>query len=302
VSAVRQRLFCLTTISQNIYLHDQNAQNNEVCLSDRVPSATIPMTLNGHDAKLPNLPGAAPRPMNEPQFQLDNASAGSLPDKVYARIVEAILRGDFSPSGKLPTEGELAGRFGVSRPTVREALARLRSDGVIESRRGSGSMVVRRPGTPMAAPTPIKSLADIERYYEYRCCVEGGAAASAAEFHDANDLASIRTEFDALGAAMEGGQSGIEEDVRFHLAIARASHNPFFVATIETSVAPIRQFMELARSVSDKKSMERVRTVQAEHLAIVDAIARRSPAAASEATRVHVLNAKRRIFEGTLLP
>ena len=243
-----------------------------------------------------------PHSMNEPQLQLDSAIAGSLPDKVYARIVESILRGDFAPSGKLPTESELAGRFGVSRPTVREALARLRSDGVIESRRGSGSMVVRQPGAPMAAPTPIRSLADIERYYEYRCWVEGGAAASAAEFHDAGDLASIRTEFEALGVAMEGGHSGIEEDVRFHLAIARASHNPFFVVTIETSVAPIRQFMELARSVSDKKSMERVRTVQAEHLAIVDAIARRSPTAASEATRVHVLNAKRRIFEGTMLP
>lgn len=240
--------------------------------------------------------------MNEALLQLDSAGAGSLPDQVYARVVEAILRGDFSTAGKLPTEGELASRFGVSRPTVREALARLRSDGVIESRRGSGSLVVRRPGAPLVAPPPIKSLADIERYYAFRCCVEGGAAAGAAEFHEADDLMAIRTEFDALGAAMEGGQSGIEEDVRFHLAIARASHNPFFVTTVETSVAPIRQFMELARSVTDKKSLERVRTVQAEHLAIVEAIARRSPSAASEAIRVHVLNAKRRIFEGTLLP
>jgi DNA-binding FadR family transcriptional regulator len=86
------------------------------------------------------------------------------------------------------------------------------------------------------------------------------------------------------------------------MAIARASHNPFFVATIETSVAPIRQFMELARSVTDKKSVERVRIVQGEHQAIVDAIARRSPQGAAEAVRVHVQNAKRRIFEGTLLP
>jgi DNA-binding FadR family transcriptional regulator len=233
---------------------------------------------------------------------LQVAGAGSLPAQVYAHIVEAILRGDFAATGKLPTEGELASRFAVSRPTVREALARLRSDGVIESRRGSGSQVVRRPGMPAASPTPIKSLADIERYYAFRCCVEGGAAAAAAEFHEGDDLKTVRAEFDALTTAMEGGQVGIEEDVRFHLAIARASHNPFFVATVETSVAPIRQFMELARSVTDKKSLERVRTVQAEHQAIVDAIARRSPAEASEATRVHVLNAKRRIFEGTRLP
>jgi GntR family transcriptional regulator, transcriptional repressor for pyruvate dehydrogenase complex len=238
--------------------------------------------------------------MNESLLQIDGA--GSLPDRIYTRVVEGILRGDFATGGKLPPEGELAGLFGVSRPTVRVALARLRSDGVIESRRGSGSHVVRLPGTPPAAVTPIQNLADIERYYAFRSCVEAGAAAGAAEFHDAEDMAEIRAGFEALTGSMEGGQSGIEEDVRFHMAIARASHNPFFVATVETSVAPIRQFMELARSVTDKKSLERVRMVQAEHQAMVDAIARRSPHDAAEATRVHVLNAKRRIFEGTRLP
>jgi DNA-binding FadR family transcriptional regulator len=238
--------------------------------------------------------------MNASILQIEGA--GSLPDRIYTRVVEGILSGDFATGGKLPPEDELAGLFGVSRPTVRVALARLRSDGVIESRRGSGSHVVRLPGAPSPSTTPIQSLADIERYYAFRSCVEAGAAAGAAEFHDAQDMAEIRSGFDALSTSMEGGSPGIEEDVRFHMAIARASHNPFFVATVETSVAPIRQFMELARSVTDKKSLERVHTVQAEHQAIVDAIARRSPQDAAEATRVHVLNAKRRIFEGTRLP
>lgn len=244
------------------------------------------------------LPHARPT-MNDRLLPLHGS--GSLPEQIYARVVEAILRGDFPTDGKLPTEGELASRFGVSRPTVREALARLRSDGVIESRRGSGSLVVRRPGTPLITPPPIRSLADIERYYAFRCCIEGGAAAGAAEFRDTDDLMAIRAEFDALGAAMDNGQSGIDEDIRFHLAIARASHNPFFVATIETSVAPVRQFMELAQNATQKKSLEREQTTQAEHLAIIEAIARRSPIEARDAIQKHVLNAKRRIFEGTLL-
>ena len=54
-----------------------------------------------------------------------------LPDKIYASVVEAILRGDFQADGKLPTETALASRFSVSRPTVREALSRLRSDGIV---------------------------------------------------------------------------------------------------------------------------------------------------------------------------
>jgi DNA-binding FadR family transcriptional regulator len=185
---------------------------------------------------------------------------------------------------------------------VREALSKLRADGVIETRRGSGSHVVAPAGTPAAQTPPIASLADIERYYAFRSCVEAGAAAAAAEYRDAADMEAIRTSFEALMAAMESGQSGIEQDVRFHFAIARASHNPFFVSTIETSVAPIRQFMELASSVTDKKSPERVSTNQAEHQAIVDAIVRRDAQAAAEAVRLHVLNAKRRIFEKTRLP
>ncbi len=239
--------------------------------------------------------------MNEPLLQTDGA--GSLPDRIYARVVEAILRGEIAPSGKLPTEGALAAGFGVSRPTVREALSRLRSDGVIDSRRGSGSYVIRAPGAPAAmAATPIKSLADIERYYAFRSCVEAGAAAGAAEFHDASDLEALHAAFEALNASMESGAPGVDEDVQFHLAIARASHNPFFVSVIETSVAPIRQFMELARNVTDKKSPVRVRTTQAEHRTIVDAIVRRSPGEAAEAIRTHVLNARRRIFESTPLP
>ena len=152
------------------------------------------------------------------------------------------------------------------------------------------------------SPAAIRSLADIERYYEFRSCVEAGSAASAAEYHDAEDLAAIRAAFDATGRAMESGEPGIEEDLHFHLTIARASHNPFFVSTVETSVAPIRQFMELARNLAEKKSIERVRATQSEHTQIVAAITRRAPAEAAEAIRRHVLNARRRIFESTRLP
>lgn len=233
---------------------------------------------------------------------LQSEGTGSLPDRIYAGVVEAILRGDFAPSGKLPTEAALAATFGVSRPTVREALSRLRSDGIIDSRRGAGSYVIRQPGTPVASATPIKSLADIERYYEFRSCVEAGAAAAAAAYCNDADVAAMRAAFDAWVVAMEGGSAGVEQDLRLHLAIAHASHNPFYVTAIETSIAPIRHYLEMARNAADKKSPERIRANQAEHLAIIDAIARRSPVDAAEAVRTHILNAKRRIFESTPMP
>lgn len=232
--------------------------------------------------------------------RLDNS--GPLAAQIYSRVVDAILRGDFGPTGKLPTESEIAAGLGVSRPTVREALSRLRADGVIESRRGAGSHVIRTPGAMSPSQTPIRSLADIERYYAFRSCVEAGAAAAAAEFHEAADLDLLHATYEALDAAMESGLPGTEEDVRFHLAIARCSHNPFFVTTIETSVAPVRQFMELARNATDKKSVDRVRATQAEHRRIIEAIVRRSVSDAALEIRTHILNAKRRIFESTPLP
>ena len=234
-------------------------------------------------------------------FSLASDAASSLPDRVYAQVFDLILRGDYAKTGKLPTESVLASRFGVSRPTVREALSRLRADGIVASRRGSGSYVVQAPGARALEILPIRSMADIERYYAFRTCVEAGAAAGAAEFRTEADLAAMQTAFEELGAAMDSGRPGIDDDVRFHLVIARASHNPFFVSTIETSVGPVRQFIELARSVTGQKDRERVLEVQREHRAIVDAIVRRSPADAAEAARAHILAARRRIFEGTPL-
>src|SRR3954470_10794002 len=236
----------------------------------------------------------------EPGLQPEGA--GSLSAQIYVQVVTAILRGDFGAQGKLPTESELAASFGVSRPTIREALSRLRSDGVIDSKRGAGTFVVRMPATPTRSLTPIRSLADVERYYSFRSCVEAGAAAEAAVYRNQEDLQLLQAAFDALNAKEESGASAVEEDVQFHLAIARCSHNAFFVATIETSVAPIRQFMELAQNATDNRSPARAGVTRAEHQAVVDAIVRKAPVEAAEAIREHILNAKRRIFEATRIP
>jgi len=224
-----------------------------------------------------------------------------LPDKIYAHVVESILRGDYAKTGKLPTESSLADLFNVSRPTVREALSRLRSDGVVASRRGAGSYIVRAPHAPLAVVLPIRNLADVECYYAFRMCVEAGAAAGAAESRTSADIQAIQDALDAWSLAIQEGRWGIDEDVLFHLAIARASHNQFFVSSIEATVGPIRQVIELARNVTQPKDDARNREVKIEHQAIVDAIVRRLPGEAVEAIRAHTVAARRRIFEGTQL-
>jgi DNA-binding FadR family transcriptional regulator len=234
---------------------------------------------------------------------LVNEGGGTLVDRIHASVLDAILRGEFTQGARLPTEGELAERFGVSRATVREALSRLRSDGIIETRRGSGSHVSIPPARAASgAPVPtVASLADVERYYAFRECIESGAAAAAAEWRDADDLKALRDAFERLRDAMESGRPSAEDDLRFHAAIARATHNPFFITAMGDGVAPIRQYMDRFNSAKDEVRPARVRAALAEHQAILDAIVQRSPAQAAAAMREHVFNTRLRLFEGMRL-
>ena len=75
-----------------------------------------------------------------------NSPVGTgLVDRVYREILGSIIDGEFKEGDKLPTELALTGRFTASRPTIREALSRLRADGITSTRQGSGTFVKRRP-------------------------------------------------------------------------------------------------------------------------------------------------------------
>ena len=220
-----------------------------------------------------------------------------LPDKVYALLLKDIVSGLFMHKGKLPSEMELAQRFDVSRPTVRQAISRLRAEGVVASRRGAGSFVIRVPANRVPGAS-IESIADIDRYYAYRMCIEAGAAAIAAAERSDGDLQAIRAAMDHIVEAMDLGRPTVDQDVDFHLAIACASHNQFFVAAVEDSVGPIRQCIELASSLSSRRSRERNQQVKGEHVRIVESISRGVAEDAAEAMRQHIARSRRRLFEG----
>src|SRR3954466_661810 len=97
------------------------------------------------------------------------APAIRLGDRLSQRMVALIERGEFGDGGRLPAESELASRFGVSRPVIREALSRLRVMGVIVSRKGSGSYVQKRADRPAKMPAigfgPVDSLAQVRKCY-----------------------------------------------------------------------------------------------------------------------------------------
>ena len=111
---------------------------------------------------------------------MNERKTSGLADRIYSDILNSIIEGEFKEGDRLLTEHALAERFSTSRPTVREALARLRADGIIVTRRGSGTTVGRRPDPDVRRFAPLETLSDIRRCYEFRVVTEAGAAALAA--------------------------------------------------------------------------------------------------------------------------
>jgi GntR family transcriptional regulator, transcriptional repressor for pyruvate dehydrogenase complex len=231
------------------------------------------------------------------------APAARLADQLAHRIATMIDRGEFSEGGRLPAESELADRFGVSRPVIREALSRLRVMGMIVSRRGSGSYVQKgsiqaaEAGAPIGFG-PVNSMAEVKKCYEFRVGVEGDAAYYAALNRTPAMLAAMQTALQRMEKAIAEGAVGMSADLEFHLAVARASGNEFFEAVMEAMRTPIEFTINLARSLALARPLQHLLTVQAEHVVMFEAIEAGDKEAARNAMRAHIANACARIFDG----
>jgi GntR family transcriptional regulator, transcriptional repressor for pyruvate dehydrogenase complex len=227
---------------------------------------------------------------------MNERKTSGLADRIYSDILNSIIEGEFKEGDRLLTEHALAERFSTSRPTVREALARLRADGIIVTRRGSGTTVGRRPDPDVRRFAPLETLSDIRRCYEFRVVTEAGAAALAARQADESDIAAIQAAWDELERVIETQGIGAKDDFALHLAIARASKNQFFITVMSFIEEQVVFSMNLSRNLSLVKTLERQRLVQAEHLEVLAAIRAHDPERAGRAMAAHLENALARMF------
>jgi GntR family transcriptional regulator, transcriptional repressor for pyruvate dehydrogenase complex len=225
-----------------------------------------------------------------------------LADQLYEQILDRIVGGGLAIGGKLPSESQLGELFGVSRPVVREALSRLQADGVVMSRHGSGSYVQRRPNQAFALLAPIGDVANLMRCMEFRIALEGEAASLAARRRTEADLARLEKALAELEIVMASGEVGVEADREFHVAIAAATQNQLFVHAMEVFSEQTLKGMQLARSLSLRRSAERLRLVQQEHNRIFEAIKAEDPVLARDAMRSHIDNARIRVLTDSTEP
>ncbi|WP_251863526.1 FadR/GntR family transcriptional regulator [Achromobacter sp. Marseille-Q4962] len=220
----------------------------------------------------------------------------TLTDTVAKRLLAEIDAGRVRPGEKLPTELRLAEQFGVSRTVIREAVSRLRQDGVVEARQGSGVYVAagggKRPLRIDAAE--LGSLRAVLHIVDLRRALETEAAGQAALHRSEADMSDIDAALAELDRAVQDGGDGVREDVAFHRRIAHASGNPYFLATLNF----VSQYLEAATRVTRGNEARRpdlMRAVQDEHRAIVEAIRAGNAEGARAAARRHMENAAGRL-------
>jgi GntR family transcriptional repressor for pyruvate dehydrogenase complex len=223
-----------------------------------------------------------------------------LPQRVATFLSREIEAGDASPGSRLPTEQQLADRFGVSRNVIREAIAQLRADGMVEARQGVGAFVLGPEERTVIRidGDALKDSRNLQHLFELRRVLETEAATLAAIRRNADDLASIRTALDRMSGEERWEDGSIDADLTFHREIARATGNSYIHTFISFVCEHIRKSIYYARETNPLHHLVEINV--AEHVRVYDALAASDPAAAGEAMRLHIVGAARRV--GVLLP
>ncbi|KGP73275.1 FadR/GntR family transcriptional regulator [Pontibacillus yanchengensis] len=218
--------------------------------------------------------------------------------QVFDRIKEMIQQEKMKPGDKLPTEKQLSEMFGVSRTPVREALSVLEASGLTTSKQGGGSVIQATSLSNLMEETQFEFVdpEEVLNLLETRIILETEAARLAAERRTPEELDEIKQNLDAIRLSQDENQIGYKEDIAFHNAIVKASHNPILNQTIEG----VTNLYEKAIRFSLMKNMgisEKRAQVLSEHERIYAAISQGNGPKAKEEMQNHLSNARKKFEE-----
>ncbi|MBT8475616.1 MAG: FadR family transcriptional regulator [Rhodobacteraceae bacterium] len=215
-----------------------------------------------------------------------------LAQAVVKQIELLILRGILRPGERLPSERELSERMGVSRPSLREAVAELHDNGLLETRPGSGIYVANDLGARYSPALTRLFSAHPDAVFDYiafRRDMEGLAIERAARFGSETDLKVVDTLFRKMEAAHSKRDPSEEAglDAEFHMAIVEACHNVVMLHMMRSMFDLLQQGVFFNRQIMFKQRMTRDMLLD-QHRAINDALQARDPAAARAAVSAHL--------------
>ncbi len=215
-----------------------------------------------------------------------------LSQSVVRQIELLILRGILRPGERLPSERELSDRLGVSRPSLREAVAELQEAGLLETKAGAGIFVAEVLGSAFSpALIGLFSTHDeaVFDYIGFRRDLEGLAAERAATYGSDTDLKVVQTIFDKMEAAHAKRNPADEAalDAEFHLSIIEASHNLILLHLMRSMYQLLREGVFYNRQVMFKQRTTRDQLLN-QHRAINNALQARDAAGARAAIEAHL--------------
>lgn len=211
-------------------------------------------------------------------------------DHVINQFRDLITARELKPGDVLPSERDLANSFGIGRGYIREAIKTLELYGVFRSVPGVGT-IVEDLGI-QSINEFINNLVnfgvhDYVELLEVRTIVEPFCAFRAAVNATDEELAAMGAILDDIDAAIAGGGVDITLEVKFHLELAKASHNRIFANTISAILPGLVKLLDELDLARD----ERHKTSQIEHRQLYDALLKRNPEAAERAMQRHLKNA-----------
>lgn len=222
------------------------------------------------------------------------------PKKVSSQIADqiraSILGGDFTPGDKLPPERELAEMFGVSRPSVREALNALSSAGLVMSNQGGGTVVMSL--VESASAIPLSGLIRMQQdraldVIEVRKCMESWTAFYAAQRALPEDIRRMESIIAGMERNLEGLRPSEDLDANFHIVVARATHNIVWLHLMQTIFDAMKEFQQtIWRAVYMTGDDHHL--LYQHHRAVFEAIEARDPKKAREAMMAHLTFAEER--------
>ena len=217
---------------------------------------------------------------------------------VAESLSEQIASGALAPGAQLPTEAELCAEYGVSRTVIREAVARLRSDGLVIPQQGRGVFVSEapRPQSFLIPEDALQTLPETIALLELRLSVEVEAAGLCAERRSAAEAREIRALMEQVDAQhADPAAVHIHYDYDFHVKIAQAARNDFMLAFLEYLRPLIVPRFQLGHLVAPARKEDYYSRIHGEHEQIVVAIERGDAQAARESMRAHLLNSLERM-------
>src|SRR6202166_2315364 len=220
-------------------------------------------------------------------------------DLIIRQIKDLLSSGALKAGDRLPPERDLAAQFGVGRGHVREALRKLEFYGILQTFPQSGTVVASLGAG--ALDRLICNLLDLDRddikaLTETRGILEIHSAQLAAQRASKADIADIKAALEAFRAEVEAGRPAVEEDLLFHLAIAKSARNPVMSSLIGLMTPDIIRLHKAARVCESGRATSALQ----EHVKIFTAIAAHDAKAATVAMSEHVRLIKQQFDQASL--